>query len=270
MRDKFLFFMLITSAFVSAFSAPLDDLVAPHYAAALRQASAANGGAVSETQIKNPTLKMLPMYGDLRQFVNRIMTALEPNVAVETLYLYKKPAAAGESGWSGAQRAELFNQILSLSTLTGIQYYSASRGAMRTFYESSEVIDNPGSSKPLPDPKYAEPPASIALYARQKDLTFGENIYRYDYRTTSDAFFFTQENVTALNYGIITAVGKNKLQSVFAVIDCGDSLLIYAVSLAKTASVFGMGERIGSSFSNRADAVLKWFTGKADSVFTLQ
>ena len=28
-----------------------------------------------------------------------------------------------------------------------------------------------------------------------------------------------------------------------------------------------MGERIGNSFTNRAEAVLKWFVGKADGVF---
>ena len=260
MKGKFIFFMLITSAFYPAFSAPYEELIAPQYAAKLRQ-----GGSVNETQLKNPTLKQLPMHAELRHFVNRIMTALEPNVAVETLHLYKKPAAS--AGWDDAQRTALFNQILSLSTLAGIQYYSASRGAMRTFYESSEVVDGPNAQKTLADPRYEKPPASITLYARQKDLTFGENIYRYEFKITGDAFFFAQENMTAMNYGIIPAVGKNKLQSVFAVIDCGDFLLIYAVSMAKTAGVFGMGDRIGNSFGNRAEAVLDWFFGKADGVF---
>ena len=261
MKGKSVLFLLITSAFVPAFSAPYEELILPQYAAKLPL-----GGAVTETQIKNPTLKQLPMHGELRQFVNSIMISLEPNVAVETLFLYKKPAQA--DSWNDAQRTQLFNKMLALSTLSGIQYYSATRGAMRTFYEFSQVIDSPNTQKTLPDPTYPQPPASITLYARQKDLTFGDNIYRYDFKTTRDAFFFTQENITALNYGIIPAVGKNKLQSVFAVIDCGDSLLIYAVSMAKTASVLGMGDRIGSSFGNRAEAVLEWFTGKADSVFS--
>jgi hypothetical protein len=37
--------------------------------------------------------------------------------------------------------------------------------------------------------------------------------------------------------------------------------------MAKTVSVFGMGDRIGHSFTNRAKAILKWFTGRADEVF---
>jgi hypothetical protein len=113
-------------------------------------------------------------------------------------------------------------------------------------------------------------PASVVLYARQKDLTFGDNIYRYDFRTANNALFFVQENITALNYGLVTAVGENRLQSVFAVIDCGDSLLIYAVSMAKTSSALGMGDRIGNSFGNRAAAILKWFTNKAKDLLLSQ
>ena len=261
MKVKTVFLLLIFFAALPVFSAPYEELIAPQYAAKLQA-----GGNITETQLKNPVLKQLPLHSELQQFVNAIMAALGPNIAVETLYLYKKPVSG--ASWSDAQRTALFNRMLTLSTLTGIQYYSATRGAMRTFYESSAVIDSPETKKALADPQYPQPPASIALYARQKDLTFGDNIYRYDFRTTDDAFFFTQENITPLNYGIITAVGKNKLQSVFAVIDSGDYLLIYAVSMAKAASVLGMGDRIGNSFGNRAEAVLKWFTGKADTVFS--
>jgi hypothetical protein len=267
MKRKCIFLLLIACAAVPPlFSVPLENLVEPALAARLRSGG---GASITETQVKSPVLKLLPAFPELRQFVSGVTAPLDPNVAVETLYLYNKPSSSAEpqDGWSGAQRAALFNQILALSTLTGIQYYSATRKAMRTFYESSAVIDDPQAKNPLPDPVFEQPPESLTLYARQKDLTFGDNIYRYDFVTTGGAFFFTQENITALNAGIIPAVGKNRLQSVFAIIDCGDSLLIYAVSLVKAASVPGMGDRIGNSFSNRAEAVLKWFTGRADSVF---
>ena len=264
-RIAFLFF-IACAVVPHIFSVSLDDLVGPDYAAKLRY----GGASVTEIQLKNPTLKSLPRHAELRQFVTGAMASLGPNLAVETLYLYKKPEFSPESSgiWDDSQRAGLFNQALALSTLAGIQYYSASRKTMRTFYETSRVIDRPETKNPLPDPVYAQPPEALTLYARQKDLTFGDNIYRYDFKTFRDAFFFAQENITALNYGIIPAVGKNKLRSVMAVIDCGDSLLIYAVSMAKAASVPGMGDRIGNSFGNRAEAALKWFTGRADSVFS--
>ncbi|MDR1575124.1 MAG: hypothetical protein LBS37_03885 [Treponema sp.] len=248
--------MLVAAAPV--FSASLEELVGAERAAAL-----ISGDRIVEVQLKNPGLRILPRHEELRRIITETMDSLSPSLLVETLYRYqKKQTAAG--AWSGAERTALFNQALALSTLTGIEYYSASRRAMRTFYESSRVIDGPDTKKVLSDPVYPAPPASLTLYARQKDLTFGDNIYRYSYLNVADAFCCVQENLTALTAGIIPAVGRNKLRSVMAVIDCGDSLLIYLVSMAKTVSLPGMGERIGNSFTNRAEAMLKWFTGRAD------
>jgi hypothetical protein len=255
--------LIVFAAAPDSFSVTLEDIFDSPRAAQLRS----SGVSITETQLKTPRLKLLPHYAPLEKFVSENQEALGSGLSVETLRLYKKPEPSG--GWSAAQRANLFNRLTALSTLTGIQYYSASRGVMRTFYESSLVIDGPQSKKPLPDPVFASPPESLSLYARQKDLTFGDNIYRYDYRTTQDAFFFVQENLTALNAGIIPAVGKNKLRSVLAIIDCGDCLLIYAASMAKAASVPGMGDRIGNSFGNRAEAAIKWFASGADDVFTI-
>ncbi|MDR1868685.1 MAG: hypothetical protein LBQ82_01725 [Treponema sp.] len=244
------------------FSITLEELVDPAHAAQLR-----SGESVTATQLKNPVLRLLPNSEELRQFTADINAALAPTLAVETLYLYKKNSDGSSDNWTEEQRTSLFNHLLSMSTLTGIEYYSASRQTMRTFYESSVVIDGPSTKKPLPDPVFSQPPAKYTLFARQKDLTFGDNIYRYDFISSQDALIFSQENLTAMVAGIIPAVGKNKLRSVLAVIDCGDSLLIYAVSMAKAVSVPGMGDRIGNSFGNRAEAVLKWFIGKADGVF---
>ncbi len=259
MKRRFAVFFFFTFVIPCVFSVPLEELTGSENANRLRS------GSVSETQMGKPVLKLLPALPELRQFVVNSMTDLEPTLAVETLYLYKKPGST--AGWDASGRAALFNQMLAIGTLTGIEYFSASRNAMRTFYEYSAVIDSPSSKKPLPDPVFEQPPAQYTLYARQKDLTFGDNIYRYEYTAAENALFFIQENMTSLTYGIIPAVGKNRLRSVLAVIDCGDSLLIYAVSMAKAASVPGMTEKIGNSFRNRADAVYKWFASGADKMF---
>jgi hypothetical protein len=259
MKRKLSVLFLFTFIIPCVFSLPLEELTGPENAGRLRS------GSVSETQLGKTALKLLPVLPELRQFAADSMTALEPTLAVETLYLYKKPGSAAV--WNDSLRTALFNQMTAISTLTGIEYFSASRNAMRTFYEYSSVIDSPSSKKPLSDPVFEQPPAQYTLFARQKDLTFGDNIYSYDYKATENALFFIQENMTSLSYGIIPAVGKNRLRSILAVIDCGDSLLIYAVSMAKAASIPGMTERIGNSFKNRADAVYKWFTDGADKIF---
>jgi hypothetical protein len=242
------------------FSMSLEELAGPERAAALRSAE----GVITEVQLKNPGPRLLPRHEELRRLIAETMDNLGPSLFVETLAVYKKPQ---DRAWNEAEQTALFNRLAALSTLTGIQYYSASRKTMRTLYESSTVIDDPAGRKAAADPVFTRLPAALTLYARQKDLTFGDNIYRYDYRTAADAIFFVQENLTAMNAGVIPAVGKNKLRALMAVLDAGDFLLIYAASMAKAASLPGMGGRIGESFSNRAQAVIKWFSGRADGVF---
>jgi hypothetical protein len=138
---------------------------------------------------------------------------------------------------------------------------------MRTFYEYSYVVEGPNSRNRLNDPVFTAVPEAYTLYARQKDLTFGDNVYRFDYTAAREAVYFTQNNVTALTIALIPVINRGNLKTVMAVFDCGDSILIYAVSMAKALSVPGIGDRVSSSFSNRAEAVLNWFSGRLDLIF---
>ncbi|MDR2501454.1 MAG: hypothetical protein LBD37_10325 [Treponema sp.] len=225
------------------------------------------GETLLEAQFSDPRPMLLPNYGFLSALASQTLGELDPSILVENLSLYRKPGSAAAGQWSEAERAGLYNRLAALSSLAGIQYFSTSRNRMRTFYETSTVIDGPDTKNPQPDPVYQTPPAALTLYARQKDLTFGDHIYRYTYRAQQDGIIFFQENLTPLYYGIIPAAGKGKLRSLFAVIDAGPYLLIYAASMAKAASIPGMRQRLGSSFSTRSEAVVKWFSQQADRVF---
>jgi len=252
--------LFIAAVAAPTFGASLEELVGVERAVALRSAVE----PITEAQHKTISPRLQPRHTGLAALVSETLGSLDPTLFVETLSLYRKPSAAV---WNEAEQISLLNQLTALSTLAGIQYYSASRKTMRTFYESSCAIDNPTNKKPLPDPVFTALPNSLALYARQKDLTFGDNIYRFVYYINSDSVFFVQENLTAMTAGIIPAVGKNKFRSLLAVLDTGDCLLIYAAGMAKAASVPGMGDRIGASFTNRAKAILKWFDGRARKIF---
>jgi hypothetical protein len=249
-------------------AATLEELLGAERAAALRAASAA-GNPHTEVQLRKPAPALVPRHPALRAVLDENMQQLGPGLFVETLYRYEKPAGATRPLWSGPEKTALYNNALALSTLAGIQYYSVSHKAMRTFYETSRIIDGPGTKNVLEDPVYGEAPAALRIYARQKDLTFGDNIYQYDYRADADFLLFIQENLTSMNVGIIPAVGKNKLRSLVAVIDAGDSLLVYAASMARVTALPGLGGRIGSSLTNRVEAMLKWFNNQADRAFAV-
>ena len=248
------------AAGVSAMS--LEDLLLPEQVKALLA-----GENPVITQFKDTKFRLAPWNLTLRELLRKVHAELDPSVMVETLNIYKKPPEAEQPDMSAAEEASLFNRVLALSTLAGIQYYSASRGEMRTLYETSSVIDGPSSKKAIGDPVYVRPPAELTVYSRQKDLTFGDNTYQYDFYYSPGALIFVQQNLTALTAGIIPAVGRNKLRSVVAVLDAEDCLLVYAVSMAKAASLPGMNERVGNSFYNRVEAIIHWFTNQADRAF---
>ncbi|MDR2304397.1 MAG: hypothetical protein LBE10_07410 [Treponema sp.] len=261
-RGRFACLIFLLGFSAQVFPATLEELTGDERTQALLA-----GETLTEVQTKNPQTRLLPRHAGLRQLVEEAMLKLVPNILAESLLLYKKAPNARRAIWNEDERRALYNNSIALSSLTGIEYYSASRKQMRTFYEYSRVIDNPESKKALDDPSFDEPPASLCIYARQKDLSFGDNIYRYDFFTDLDYLIFTQENLTSMRYGVIPALGKNKLRSVVAVIDTGNALLIYAASMADAPSIPGFTERISNSFTNRAAAVLKWFSGQADKVF---
>ena len=197
--------------------------------------------------------------------VKEAIASLDPSLVVEALYLYRKPEIAAAGGWTEAERTALYNALTGIGSLKGIQYYSASRGRMRTLYESSYIVDGPEGRFALEDPVVALPPERATLYAVQKDLTFGEHRYRYDFQTAPGAFVFVQENLTELNYGIVPVLGTGRWRTVVLVADAGASLVIYAASAARTTLVPGIEGKVRESFANRADALYQWFSGRADA-----
>jgi hypothetical protein len=253
---------LLLAVAPAATALTLEELTGVDAAAQLRA-----GESITQVQLRNPSPALAPRHPEMRAVLDQTLRELGSGILAETLRRFEKPASAARPTWSEEERSALYNKALGLSTLQGIQYYSVSSKGMRTFYDYSRVIDSPDTKKELPDPNYPTPPASISLYARQRDLTFGDNIYRYRYHAEKDHLIFIQENLTAMKVGIITAVDRNKLRSLVAVIDCEDSLLIYAASLARASSFPGLGQRIGSSFTNRAQAILDWFDTQAAQAF---
>ena len=221
------------------------------------------------SQFRNSQPRLLPQNDVLTRLVRELHQDLNPNVMVETLQIYTKPEGTGKPALNTEEKAALYNGILALSSLTGLEYYSASRGTMRILYEISTVIDGPSSRTPVPDPSFPRPQTELRIFARQKDLLFGDNVYQYDFYSADGAIIFIQQNLTPLSVGIIPAISRNNLRSAVAVLDAGDYLLVYAASMARAVSFPGMNERIGESFSNRAAAILNWFTAQADEAFSL-
>ncbi|GMO36346.1 MAG: hypothetical protein Ta2F_12270 [Termitinemataceae bacterium] len=211
------------------------------------------------------TLKLIPQNEHVKKICTETVASLKPSVVVEKQKTIKKPDSWKQGIWTNEEEIKLLNAVSSISTLSGLQYYSASRGEMRTFYETSYVIQDPKLNKPVPDPVFTlsgSLPESFMFFARQKDLTFSDNIYQYDYSITSDAIFFVQKNLTAMSYGIIPLLKKEALKSIVAFVNNQDSITIYVVTMAKANLIPALEQKVNNSFSTRIDALIKWFEDK--------
>jgi len=159
--------------------------------------------------------------------------------------------------------ASIYGILRSLGSLQGIEYYSTSRKAMRTLYAESYIIDGPKTKVRLADP--AEPeanaiPASETLYAFQRDLSFGSNLYRYDFSSFPDAVLVKDSNLTRMSYGVVPALSPNALSTRLLIVRADDAIIFYAENGAKAPSF--LKGKLEDSFSARAEALFKWFSVK--------
>jgi len=224
-------------------------------------------GSLKRVQLKAPKQVLVPR-DEMGAEIQEEIDSFAPTLMVEALYVYKKNPVVSAGVWTTEQRLAVYNAVRSLSTLRGIEYYSASRKTMRTFYEESYAIEGADKKERRPDPLVTDFVTLPTAYALQKDLTFGENIYRYDFKAGAAALSFAQTNLTGMSYGIVPILGKERLRTVVYVTDLGESLLVYAVSAAKATLLPGIEGKVRDSFSNRADAIYKWFSGHMDRIFS--
>lgn len=191
-----------------------------------------------------------------------MLAAESPDVIVEALFSWKKPTAAGDD-----DLLSIYNIMRAIGSLEGIEYWSESRGKMRLFYERSTLVSGPDGKVAVPDRPMEILPASERLYARQKDLSFGDNVYRIDLVSGSDWILFTSVNLTTMRYGIVPVAGPEKMSVRVLVINADDAVLFYAVSSARAAMVPGMRGKLEDSFGNRAAAIYAWFGRKASEAW---
>lgn len=256
------------------FAADIRALTGTHAGALER------GQVLRDVQFKEVTPSLAPEQRELRALLSEALAAVRPTILAETLRLLpKESTAAGETGesgethvsqegggtansaepaWTDAERLILANKISAISTLSGIDYYSTSRKAMRVFYESAYVVGSPSDKTRLGDPSYARLPPRAEVYALMKDLTFGENLYLITYHFTPSALVFVQENVKTVFLGPIPVAGKNEMRSVAAILDAGAYNLVYAATMVKAPSIPGFTSKISASFSSRLDALMEW------------
>jgi hypothetical protein len=200
----------------------------------------------------------------LRERILRETASLGPTIGAEVLLLHPVNAAELESG---PALLKLYNLLRSVSRMKGIEYYSMSWKRMRTLFVDSYAIDDPIAMNRLPDPLVEEIPQSDFLYIMQKDLNFGQNLYRSEYLHEEGILALRNENLTPMRYLGITLVPPMQSLTWLVLIPHGGNLLFYGLSCARTASFLGLEKKAENSFYNRLKAIYGWFTVEVAKIF---
>ena len=182
-----------------------------------------------------------------------------PLFTLEVLYFLKKTQKA--------KGRDLSKILRSISNLKGLQYYSPSRKKKRLLYKDSFVVEKKETKNGKFEYVKANDPLTetmdgLSVLVSQEDLTFGKNIYKYDYFQDNYGMGLMLENISPLYYSLFKAIDEKELNSCVIFHDVGDYLLIYASTKANFAKLYGIEKKIKSSFSSRLDALCGFLIAK--------
>lgn len=187
--------------------------------------------------------------------VSKRVSSMDPTLGLESLYFipYEKgdtPAAAYEKA------AEI---LFSVSTMEGIEYYSASRERMRTLFTESTVTDAVESGASLDDLSFDRNRRSADYLVRQTDLTFGTHVYRTKFEGDGETLWFSMVNLTKMRYKFIKMVDPEHLEIHLVLKPVRDGILFYGVCSVESISFFGLERNKKDSFYYRIEALETWF-----------
>jgi len=184
---------------------------------------------------------------------------LKATIVVESLSFWPRPDIEP----SVSEPLLVYNILRSVGSMQGIEYYSASRKTMRLFYEYSSLIAGPNDRTAIADSWQAVIPTNETIFARQKDLSFGDNIYKIQLQHVPAGFLHSIVNLTSLTYSLIPVARPGNMLTQVLVLLTDEGILFYVVSGSNTLLLPGLKGKLESSFSNRAAAIFSWFGTQA-------
>lgn len=251
-----LFFMTVRQA--ACFAAPANTIQSIISITGRQKADlllASNSLAASST---NASLSLSPNHLAVNDLQNELILE-KPDIVTEALFFLNQNSEKYTV-------LDIYNTLRAISSLKGLEYYSASRGKTRVLFEYSSIISDTKSQKEVPDTLLKSlPSAPEQLIIRQKDASFGDNSYVLTMKSGSDYVYQAASNNTTIKVGFINAVEPEKVNLRMYAIISEEGILVYIVSSAKFLRLPGLTTKLDTSFENRAKAVFSWFCAKLKS-----
>ncbi|MDA3949720.1 MAG: hypothetical protein PF508_10905 [Spirochaeta sp.] len=228
------------------------------------QEHAAPSLAAGETNFYTDTVETsLAEPGPVTEFIRTELRELDPKVGIEISI----PIAVTDEVFTESGMLQLYNILRRVSTMEGLEYYSASRDEMRTFYHESYAIDDPDSQRRIPDPTVSSIPSRDTIHVFQQDGSFGKNVQRIEYRADGPEILLSMVNTTTMVYKIVPLVTPGNLRTFLVVRPVPEDGVVtfYGNLGVRVPGLFGMKDRARDSFYNRIVALHDWFAAEQAS-----
>ncbi len=206
---------------------------------------------------KEATGRFLVPDGPIGDALSAKLQAINPTLVVEAIFVL--PLAERQAKSANLELV-VFNTLRSVSTMKGIEYYSASRKRMRVMFEDAFVVADPESRTPLPDPVERHVLPESLIYVFQNDSSFGKNAYEALYQRHGSTVQVSMKNLSEMYYSIVPLVEPGHLLLDLVVKPAEDHILFYGCIGVKTYGLFGLEKKTHDSFYNRIKALFGWFS----------
>lgn len=259
-------FVLLAAALTLQAAVPLEDYI-QELTEKQREALSA-GEIISHDSTDGNSLKLLPPGTTIAEKVSAFEID-ENTLFTECMTLIPYPDYF-DSMPQREQMVHSFNTLRSLSTQEGITYISFRKGNKPALLiEESHVTDRVGGRKELEDPVIDYLPVGDRLIVFQKDTSFKNNYYEYEYHNTWFELFQQVTNKTNMRVlGLIPAVRSDVMNINTSVIFTDEGMLAYSLAVAENQksviSILGFSVHLPSAFQRRITAVLEWFVDRLE------
>lgn len=186
-----------------------------------------------------------------------IMNSVRPKLSVESLTYYPNKEKA--------DRVDLMNAMLRLSSLSSLQYYEPSKRKTQQLVMGATTVDSPNAVSGKPDNLLSSRPSTYTTYLRQTDDVFGAVNYQVDYYTDLDEIAMVLTNMDSMKNKIIpfpfAAKGDYRLIIEYIPLFPAKGSLVYTAILVRDDPMSFSREGLIKVLVSYMEAYKEWFIG---------
>jgi hypothetical protein len=179
---------------------------------------------------------------------------------IETAYLVK--SARFDSG----ERLAAYNALNTVSSLSGITYFSETRQKTSVLFSDVYRVPAPGSRKAIPDVTSPLIPERTHFDIHIRDINFGSTWYSVSVDAEGTGISLTLSNSKPLGLPLVDAFGTGGLRLLFTMVPVDEGILVYGVCAADPTKLAIRMVDMYSAVEKRLNAVRLWVVGRIGKV----